>query len=840
MSGTDILDLELEEQRSRLDRLIQEFRRGLPKPFAHAAAELEFEKIVEFHLNLSPGELGQKALVKELQPSTDTDRIDQSLREIAEMRTMLTSNDRPPFMGLSDIRPTLRKVEIEGSTLYVEEGIRVLRLLRGMRALREFFGKRAKDAPLLWKSGVHLYDDRLLEMHFMSVFDDAGNVKDNASSELARIRREILQTAEHLRAKLSSILRRLTEDSFVQEELITQRDGRYVVPVKVEHKRRLPGFIHSVSQTGQTVFIEPTETLDLNNELRSLEFAEQREIDRIMTELAKQLRQAIPELMRAIDATAHLEAILAKARYANEVGANAAISNQQIAGRQRKLKLTGARHPLLFKKLGRVMTVPLSLELDDLNHTLVLTGPNAGGKTVLLKTIGLAILMAQSGIPILGDPDAELPLIDALFVEIGDSQSLADDLSTFSSHVSALSNILGRATSKSMILLDEIGGGTAPEDGGALAESILEYLTKLGAFTLATTHFGRLAAYAEAERGAINGSMEFSAETLTPTFRFRLGVPGSSHAFEIAERYGLSKSLLRRAAELRGIGSTRLEDLIRSLEELQEEAREKKRESERELGKARVARVDYERKRDEIEDIRRTARNKASAEAEEILKRANSFVERAVREVKEVAKKESSGASQASAQAEKELRHLRAQQESERKSILAALEAQKSPVHTENSERAIPKLGSIVQLRSNPGQHGEVVSVEGNNAEVLLGGLRVRAKLDQLELVDQKSGTKQNLSKNGVSQATKFLAEAPETRIDLRGEYAADAIPKVERFLSDAAAHSLDRVDIIHGMGTGALGRKIGEYLKGHPLVSSYRYGQPAEGGAGVTIVELK
>ncbi len=831
MSITPI-DHEENDERLLKDRLLAEFDSALSPAFAHASRELEFHKIVEQHLQQSPGDLGRKVLPSELQPITDPIKIDTSLKEIAEMRSFFSGNDRPPFSGLFDIHSVLRKIDIEGSTLYVEEGARVLAVLRGMRALREFFSRRASIAPQLWKSGVHLYDDRLLEMHFASVFDDAGNIKDNASTELSKIRREIINTAEHLRSKLSSILRRLTEDSFVQEELITQRDGRYVVPVKVEHKRRVPGFIHSVSQTGQTVFIEPSETLDLNNDLRSLEFAEHREIERIMYDLARQLREVSRELQGSLKAAGHLEAVAAKARYADSIDASPAFARQQT-GRERKLVIKEARHPLLLKKLGREKTIPLTLELDELRHTLVLTGPNAGGKTVLLKTVGLLTLMAQAGLPIPALADAELPIMDSIFVEIGDSQSLADDLSTFSSHVRALSRIMDHATSKSLVLLDEIGGGTAPEEGGSLAESILENLTKRNTITIATTHFGRLAAFAETTQGAVNGSMEFSSAGLQPTFRFRMGLPGSSHAFEIAERFGLPIAIIKRAAELRGTGSTKLEDLIRSLETLQLEAREKKAESERELGKARIARVDFERKRDEVDDIRRTAKQTAATEAESILKQANSFVERAVKDAREAARKEISSQNESTA-----LRELRAQQEAERKNILKSLERKPEPVLSKELDPTELKVGAKAQLRSNPGQVGEIVSIKGKDVVVLLGGLRVKTKLDQIEAV--KEASRKEKRRQDVSQATQYLSEAPVQRIDLRGEYGDDAVMQVEKFLGDAAAHNLARVEIIHGMGTGALGRRISQYLKTHPSVQSFKYGEPHEGGAGVTIVELR
>ena len=832
-------ELLIEESKRNLSRLAEEFLRNIPKPFRYAARELEYEKIFVAHCRFTQTPLGKHALVRELAPKQETVAIDRSLTEIRELRTFLISQENLSFGGLDDINATLHKLEIAGSTMYVEEGGRILRTLKAMRSLREFFSRRAKDAPTLWKSAVLLFDDRLLEMHFDAVFDDGGNIKDSASSELHRIRREILQTGDVLRSRLSAILRKLSEDEFIQEDIITQREGRFVLPIKVEHKRRVPGFIHSVSQTGQTVFIEPSETLELNNELRSLEFAERREIDRILRGLADLVRDAIPALQKSLDAAGHLEAVHSKAKYAIQIEANEVSIDQQVQSRTRKIVLKDARHPLLLEKLGKQKTVPLTIELDEDRRTLVLTGPNAGGKTVLLKTLGLIAIMAQAGIPVPAAPDGHLPMMEGVYVEIGDMQSIADDLSTFSSHVKSLATILSNVTRGGLVLLDEIGGGTAPEEGGAIAESILEHLTRIGTFTVATTHYGRLAAFAETTPGATNGSMEFSGETLTPTFRFRMGVPGSSHAFDIAERFGLKHGLVERARTLRGEEGARMEELVSSLEILQKDARDRKAEAERELGSTRIARIDYERKRDQIEDLRRTAKTDAAREAEEILKRANTFVERAVREAREAAVAE---VSKSAAKPEQEdLRGLRFRQEQERKQLLSEIEKVRPTETSKKAEGIEITVGANVKLKSNPGQVGKVLSIKGNDIEIEMGSLRMRTKRDQLDVVSStEAKEKRKGNSREISQATQFLSVSAETRIDLRGDYGDDAVIKVDRFLADASAHALERVEIIHGIGTGALGRRISQHLKGHNLVASYRFGEPQEGGSGVTIVDLK
>lgn len=809
--------------------LVEQFLQAIPLSFRQAARELELDKIFLAHLQLVHTFPGKQALVRELLPKTDTLAIDRSLSEIREMRTYLIASETPRFAGLTNISSTLRKVEIDGSTLLIEEGFRLLGAMKAMRGIREFFSRRAQDAPQLWKTAILLFDDRLLELHFDSVFDDSGAIRDSASPELSKIRHDMIRASEILRSRLMAIVRRLSDDELVRDEIITQREGRYVVPIKVEHKRRVPGFIHSVSQTGQTVFIEPSETLELNNELRSLEFAEQREINRIMRMLADRLRSSVPALRSSLEAAAHLDAVHAKAAYALRIVAEEAVLEPQSLKRDRIFSLTNARHPLLIDKIGRDRTVPLTLHLDETQRTLVLTGPNAGGKTVLLKTIGLLSLMAHAGIPIPVGADCRLPMMDGIYVEIGDAQSIADDLSTFSSHITSLVEILGNVTRSSLVLLDEIGGGTAPEEGGALAQSILEHLTRIGCYTIATTHYGRLAAYAESASAAVNGSMEFDRETLAPTFHFRAGIPGSSHAFDIAERFGMGHNLVQHARELTGEQSNRIEDLTASLETLQQEARARKTEAERELGAARAAKIEFERKRDEADEIRRTAKKRASEEAEEILKRANQFVERAVREAKEaVAKPEA---------ASDNLRAMRLRQEQERKKLLADLSVPEVPSVVEGEITQ----GANVRLKSNPGQIGKVLSIKGNDIEIEIGSIKMRTKRDQLEVVSKSEAKeKQKSSQREVSTSTKYLAGTAERRIDLRGEYGDDAVIKVDRFLAEASAHGLDRVEIIHGHGTGALSHRITQHLRGHDFVQSYRFGEPQEGGSGVTIVELK
>ncbi len=816
------------------DQLRTQLLRDIPHQFRRAAQVLQYDEILAAHLRFAHSSLGRLSLAKELVPKRDREKITDSFAEIDEIRILIGSGEIPNFDGIHDIRSILHKVDIDGSTIYIDEGLPLLRTLKGMRLLRDFFAKRTKVAPTIWRSAVHLFEDRLIEMAFDSVFEENGSIRDSASSELNRIRRDIVTTGERLRTKLASLIKKFTEDDLLQENIITQRDGRSVIPVKSEHKRRVAGMIHSASQTGQTIYIEPAETIELNNELRSYEFAEQREIDRILRELTERIRSSVPVMLHSLEVAGHLEAVTAKSRYAISIESSTPTIQSHRDPKDSTIVLHEARHPFLITKLGREKTVPFSITLDDEKRTVVLTGPNAGGKTVLLKTLGIILLMSHAGLPIPAMPDAVLPSIDGLYVDIGDAQSIADDLSTFSSHIRSLKEIIEQANEYSVVLLDEIGSGTAPEEGGALAESILEHLTKNAGFTIATTHYGRLAAFAETYKGAINGSMEFSESDLKPTYRFRIGIPGSSHAFDIAERYELPKRIITHAREIAGGKSSRLEDLIHSMSVKEQELSAKKAEIEKELGRSRIERIEYERLSGEITSQKKKILAEASNQADALLTKANSFVERAIREAREAA---APVAKEYVKEQTAELSDLRAKQKMELAEIVKEVDEHKTASAPTVEKNLELKIGANVRLLSNPAQTGEVLSVKGNEAEVAFGSMKLKAKLSQLEVISHKEARH---DERKMKQFGTFYDEAFSPRIDLRGKYGDEGVVEVEKFIATANARGLDKVEILHGTGTGALGRRIHQSLKSNPVVATFRFGERTEGGMGVTIVELK
>ncbi len=809
---------------------------SIPKAFRTASQKLDLAEIVASHITLANTVVGKYAVIDEVVPSMDISVITTSHAEVEELRAFVGTNEHPSFGGIRDIRNLLHKIEIEGSTIYEDEGLPLLDTFRGMRLLRDFFAKRSRQTPTLWKTAVHLFDDRMLEMALDSIFEANGTIKDTASPELRTIRREIIATGERLRTKLAALMKRYSDDAWLQEELITQREGRFFVPVKAEHKRHVAGMIHSASQTGQTIYIEPAETIDLNNELRSLEFDERREIDRILRNITDRMREAVPKLFHSLKAAAHLDAVYAKCRYAIKITSATPNVKSFKKPQEVELSIKSARHPFLIEKLGLQNTVPFDLDMDFERRTLILTGPNAGGKTVLLKSIGILTLMAQSGLPIPALPEAVIPVMEHIGVDIGDAQSIADDLSTFSSHINSLKRILEETNEYSLILLDEIGSGTAPEEGGALAEAILEHLTKQGCITIATTHYGRLAAFAETEKGAYNGSMEFNEKDLQPTYRFRSDVPGSSHAFDIAERYKFPSRITAHARELVGAKTSRLDELITSLNAKEQDLVEKRMTIDKELGKSRIERMEYERKATELTLQKKKLLGDASLEADRLLADANLYIERAVREAREAAKAEAT--QQPKEEKKESLATLRAKQRKELDELTERVdqhkvESQRAPVR----EELKLEVGAKVKLVTSPGQVGEVVKLKDKDAEVVFGSMTMKVKADKLEVVSNADARKEERVQ---ARFGGYFEDTIEQRIDLRGLYGDEGVMKVEKYIADAAAKNLEHVEIIHGHGTGALGRRIQDSLKANPFVRSFSYGEPAEGGAGVTIVELK
>jgi DNA mismatch repair protein MutS2 len=729
---------------------------------------------------------------------------------VTEAKELLIAENEIPLDGLKNIVAALKKTTVENQVLTVVELLEIASTIRVSNSLKIFLAKRISLYPTLGAYHQRLFSDKIVEHHIQEALDERGFVKDTASRDLREIRRSMALASEALRKKLESILRNVAQQEFLQDDIVTTRDGRFVIPIKSEYKHNVPGFIHSTSSSGATVFIEPAESLELNNALRELQLREQHEIHRILTDLTKQVSAIREPLAASFTTLTELDGIFARGKYSIEVCGNPPVISSVPC-----IKLSNARHPILLQHLKREKTIPLSIELGEKTQTLIITGPNAGGKTVTMKTVGLLTVCAQAGIHIPADSDSVIFPFQKIFVDIGDEQSIENDLSSFSSHLNSLHKILDEADAASLVLIDEVGAGTDPSEGGALAAVILQELTARKAITIATTHHGILKVFAHETPGMDNASMEFDQESLSPTYHFKSGIPGSSYAFELAERLGISLDLLNRARLQMGDERTKLESLLQELERQAQEYQVQLLQTAKEKERLESLVLSYEQKTTQLKRELGTIRKKAVEEAKEIVQQAHLKVERSVKEIRE------SGAQRDIVHSSRQV--LRKLGEDLERITIAEQSTQ------ETAE--VINVGDVVHIRDGY-ESGEVREIQGKYAVVLSGNARLRIALKELhkELKPQK--------KYPVLSSAIVAPEA-SNEIDLRGLLGDEAIARVERFLDNAYAAGLHRVDIIHGKGTGALRKKISEFVKTYPHVKAFRLGEWNEGGTGVTVVEL-
>ena len=766
--------------------------------------------------NDSNSPVGASGVIRQAEIMTSVAEIRLALARVTDMKRLLEEEGDFPLAGVHEVGPALQKSGIEGAVLLSRDLLQIGSTLRAARLARGALSKRKDTSMLLWEIGEPLAPDKVLEFNIEQAIDESGAVKTNASKELQAVRRAIAEKSGQLRKRLESILRAASDLGLSQEEIITTREGRMVIPVKSEHRNRVPGFIQSASSSGATVFIEPTETLELNNEIRSLQFEEQREIDRILRSLTGQVRERREAIVANLRILAALDALLAKARYSIEV-----LGIEPQVSADGPLRLLGARHPALLINHGYAGTTPLDLELGNGFTTLVISGPNAGGKSVAMKCAGLIVLMAQAGFHVPAADGTRLRVFRKMFVDIGDEQSIENDLSTFSSHLRNLKTIAAEADADSLVLIDEIGSGTDPAEGGAIAAAVLEWLTGRGSYTIATTHHSALKVFAHDTDGVENGAMEFDQAALTPTYRFRSGIPGSSYALEMAQRIGFPPEILSVSRAYLGHQQVRLDALIAQLETSEQRARHQAEAIAAE--KAELDRMvrEYESRMASLSAEVRDLKRRAVQEAGIIVERANAAIERSVREIRETA-------------AERETVKSARRQVEEIKRSLAAERKETEEAEEQAAPDAL-SVGGLVSLGGGS-DTGEVMAIapDGKTATVVFGTVKMRVRVSDLHPTARRPRARQ------LSQETDEKPQAVETDLDIRGMTGDEALPLVDKFLDNALLAGLHRVDIIHGKGTGALRKRIGEFLARHPRVKTFRLGEWNEGGTGATVVELE
>jgi DNA mismatch repair protein MutS2 len=773
--------------------------------FNSSLDQLEFSRVLEHIAGYAASSLGVEH-ISELMPLSDADAIRRELRMVGEAHLLIQRGDDPPLHGIYDIRDALGFSKISGGFLSGENFLHVVSTMQGMRKSREFFSSRRESYPLLSELTSEIHVNRLLERHIQDAIDETGNVRDNASRDLQRIRRDIIDRSAALRQRLQKILRKVADEELVTDEYVTLREGRLVLPVKNEYKRKIPGIIHGESQSGNTVFLEPAEIFDLNNEIAELTFAERREVEKILKTLTQELAGDADELQTSMWKLQLLDSVAARARYAQRYNCV-----EPTVVEDDRIVLKDAYHPILLTRLDSV--VPMSIELDATQRCVVITGPNAGGKTVAMKTLGLVTMMALCGI--------HVPAVECLihpcrvFTDIGDQQSLENDLSTFSAHMSRIGQIVSHVMIGDIVLLDEIGTGTDPDEGGAIAAAILEYLLARRAFILATTHHSYLKIFAYETDAVVNAGMEFDTRTITPTYRLVVGIPGNSYAFELLERFGFENRILEGARGKLGEERNRMTEIIAQLEETLADSRRLREQHSLEMARAEQLRARLEMETKEINDRRRNTVNEAREEARATLAQANSLIENTLREIR-------SGA------ANDQVKEMRRAIEEAREKLGPQIEKGPADGGFHKGDTVRLKGGAQVgELEFDPDDKGNVV--------IQFGSIRMRSTVEEIEAVSRKEMRRETAGRQSVVNA-----EEAQTRLDLRGKYPDEAIVELEQSLTAALNAHIFRIEVIHGKGTGVLRRRLHEYLASHPSVAAYRLGSLTEGGAGVTMVELK
>ena len=807
--------------------------------------------------------LGQER-VDEMAFSETYAEINRRLEEITEFVRIIQEEDEFPDQYFFDVRPSLKRIRVEGMYLEEQELFDLRRSLETIRDIVRFLQRNeAEDEeesdatypyPYLHELAGDIMVFPQLISRINSILDKYGKIKDNASPELLRIRRELASTTGSISRSLHAILRNAQAEGYVDKDVTpTMRDGRLVIPVAPGLKRKIKGIVHDESATGKTVFIEPAEVVEANNRIRELEGEERREIIRILTEFSSSVRPQVPAILQSYEFLAEIDFIRAKAHFAIQIkGIKPALENKQI------LDWTTAIHPLLQLSLAKhgKKVVPLDIELNSQQRILIISGPNAGGKSVCLKTVGLLQYMLQCGMLIPMHERSHAGIFQSIFIDIGDEQSIEDDLSTYSSHLTNMKIMMKNCNERSLILIDEFGGGTEPQIGGAIAEAVLKRFNEKRTFGVITTHYQNLKHFAEDHEGVVNGAMLYDRHLMQALFQLQIGNPGSSFAVEIARKIGLPEEVIADASEIVGseyINADKyLQDIVRDKrywETKRQNIRKREKQMEETIAK-------YEKEIQELEKSRKEILKKAKSDAEQLIQESNAVIENTIRTIKE-------------AQADKERTRLARQELSEFKEQIDDLDKQsdedkiarkmerlrekqerkkdkKNQKAANTSTPATPKVrpievGSTVKIKGQTGV-GEVLSISGKNAMVMFGMIKTNVKLERLERTDapvQKTIAKSTFVSSETQDRVYEKKLSFKQDIDVRGMRGDEAIQAVTYFIDDAILLGVSRVRILHGTGNGILRTLIRDYLSGVAGVSHFQDEHVQFGGAGITVVDL-
>jgi len=781
---------------------------------------LEYNKILDL-LGAEAASSMTKKMIGELKPALDVFQIKEMLAETTEAVSVIMRKGSLPLGSFYDIRDSIWLAD-KGSALSMKQLLQILYNLQVTRNTVAFLKSDLPELPVIKGLAEALSIQKRLEEDIDRCILSEDEMADGASPELKNIRRNIQRQNEAIRAKMNQILNSAENRTILQDALVTMRQGRYVVPVKQEHKTKFPGIVHDQSSTGATLFIEPQAIVNLNNELREMELAEKVEIERILAELSAKVAAVRDELLNNQDILLKLDFIFAKGKFSVKLKCTEPEINTQGV-----LRIKDGRHPLIDKE----KVVPISVAIGKGYNTLVITGPNTGGKTVTLKTVGLFALMAQSGLHIPAGSGTEMPVFQKVFADIGDEQSIEQSLSTFSSHMSNIVNIVENAGRDTLVLLDELGAGTDPLEGAALAISILEHLYDKGVKTIATTHYTELKKYAIATKGVENASMEFDVETLSPTYRLSIGIPGRSNAFDISQKLGLKPVIIKHAKGMLEQGDIEFEDVITSIERERKLAEEERDEAISLNLEMKKQKEQLDREKSKLEEQKNKILSKAKEEAREMIREAKELADEVQKELRELEKIKDS--SDRNRKYEDVRRRIRETSERYQEKLVAA--ENPDPVRADEL-----RIGDRVKVLSLD-QKGNVLTLPDDRNELMVqvGLMKISVSLDNITKIQDGSEKKDGkTSRYGSLYRSKVQNILPS--INVRGSNLDDAVMDVDKYLDDAFIAGLREVTIIHGRGEGILREGIHSMLKSHKHVARFRKGAYNEGGDGVTVVELK
>lgn len=782
---------------------------------------LEYNKIIEMLKAGAASEMTRQ-VISEIKPLTDIYEIRHLLQQTTEAVKVIVVKGNPPMSAFYDIAPALMRAR-KGGALTMQQLLQISYNMRTARTMSAFLEKDLTEIPALTAIREVISVNRDLENEITRCILSEDEMADNASPELRSIRRSIVRQNEAIKAKMNHMLGSAENKTLLQDSIVTMRDGRYVIPVKQEHRSKFPGIVHDQSSTGATLFIEPQVIVNMNNELKQLFLDEKKEIDRILAELSDRVAENYHGLYNNQKLLVELDYIFAKGKLSLSYrGEEPHISDEGI------LDLKQARHPLLDQKKA----VPINASLGRNYSTLIITGPNTGGKTVTLKTAGLLSMMAASGLHIPASSESIIPVFEDIFADIGDEQSIEQSLSTFSSHMNNIVNIVDRAGPGCLVLLDELGAGTDPTEGAALAIAVLEKLRANGALIFATTHYTELKKYAISTEGVQNASMEFDVETLSPTYRLTIGIPGKSNAFEISRKLGLSESIIDKARELLEGRDIEFEDVIAALEDDRKRAEEERDQAIALNIAMKKQKQELEQREAEIKQKKSEILAKAREEAREIVREARDTTREVQKELKELNRIDSiAERNKVFDEGRRKVRNLEGRY---REKIVK--QVNNKPVKASDL-----KIGNRVKVLSLD-QNGEIMSLpdDKGNMTVQMGILKATVNIKDIMLIDDVKKQKPSPKQRNYSSMYQAKAMNMSTTINVRGQNLDDAVMNVDKYLDDAFMAGLKEVTVIHGRGEGILRTGLQQMMKRHKHVKAFRKGAYNEGGDGVTIVQLK